>query len=389
MIEITIGIAVVAVLLGTCWALSANRSIKTAFAGDRYEYDVAAAKKIYQGALVGLHYVTGYARPYELGDVFVGIALYQADNSSGAAGAIRCTVVTRGRFRHTVYDAAGSAISLTRAYIGRCVYATDDGTIKLSGNALGYAGRIVAIDGTTAIIELKHYPIEMPDDSSSTAFAIGNAPWNTTTGDNATLTAFNESDGIVVSSTLGLGITPQPDGWNKAGLDATNEASTDSIYTPFQYPVGKGLVFDVEVAGYATSGNVLAAAEVDFDCGLADTITVTNVDPTRHVRVHVDGNDSNNILVGADDNSTDVAEADTGINLSATSGTFNRIVFIVRGTSAGQTEVWVDGVQVTTPSLASIAFASGNMAAFVNLEKSGGTGVAVVEVRRFALYGGR
>ena len=59
--------------------------------GDYTQIPVIAADIIYTGAAVGEN-GAGYARPLVAGDRFLGFAKEQADNATGAAGAVSITV---------------------------------------------------------------------------------------------------------------------------------------------------------------------------------------------------------------------------------------------------------------------------------------------------------
>lgn len=92
------------------------------------ELPVLASTKIYQGAAVAVVKASGYARP-ATGDTsaeyFVGFAERQADNSSGASGAIRVVVRSQGIVEKTV---TGGSID----DIGKTVYADNDNDLTLT-----------------------------------------------------------------------------------------------------------------------------------------------------------------------------------------------------------------------------------------------------------------
>lgn len=116
--------------------------------GEREEYPVIAADIIYEGAAVGEN-ASGYARPLVAADPFLGFAVSKVDNSAGAAGDKRVTVLTRGRVRLTV--AGATAIT---ANDRPAVYASDDGTFTLtstSNSKIGYVSRWIA--STDCIVE--------------------------------------------------------------------------------------------------------------------------------------------------------------------------------------------------------------------------------------------
>jgi predicted RecA/RadA family phage recombinase len=90
--------------------------------GIEIEFPVAATTKIYAGSLVCVN-SSGYAVPAAdtSGFKFIGIALSQVDNSTGADGAKSLRVRRSGVFE---FDAA----SITQAMVGDPMYAVDDHT---------------------------------------------------------------------------------------------------------------------------------------------------------------------------------------------------------------------------------------------------------------------
>jgi hypothetical protein len=101
---------------------------------------------IYEGAAVGDN-GSGLARPLVAADPFLGFAERTADNSAGAASALRVRVRTRGQVQLAVTGAASAAD------VSETVYASDDDTFTLtagSNTALGKVSRWVS--GTTCIV---------------------------------------------------------------------------------------------------------------------------------------------------------------------------------------------------------------------------------------------
>lgn len=107
--------------------------------GDHDDYPVIASDIIYQGAAVGEN-GSGYARPLNAGDPFLGFAEGTVDNSAGAAGAKRVRVKTRGVIKLPI-----SSIGIT-ANDRPPVYASDDDTFTLTASTnspIGYVRRWV------------------------------------------------------------------------------------------------------------------------------------------------------------------------------------------------------------------------------------------------------
>lgn len=112
-----------------------------------YSAPVAAAKKIYAGALVALD-ASGNATPGATATTIKGLGRAEeyADNSSGTAGAINVTVA-KGVYR---FNNSTSTDAITRADIGNDCYIVDDQTVaKTNGSATrSVAGKIDDVDTT-------------------------------------------------------------------------------------------------------------------------------------------------------------------------------------------------------------------------------------------------
>lgn len=114
--------------------------------GDRNDLPVAASAKIFSGAYVGDN-ASGFARPLVAGDPFFGIAERLADNSAGAAGAIRCRVIERGKVVADVTGATGAGD------VGSSVYASADDTLTLTALANTLVGKVARyVSGTTCVV---------------------------------------------------------------------------------------------------------------------------------------------------------------------------------------------------------------------------------------------
>lgn len=103
--------------------------------GTRNQHPVIAADILYEGAAVGLVPATGLARPLAASDKFAGFAEQKADNSSGAASAIRVEVIESGKIQLSV---SGAVIT----DVGQPVYATDDDTFVFSPVDGVYIGKV-------------------------------------------------------------------------------------------------------------------------------------------------------------------------------------------------------------------------------------------------------
>ena len=127
----------------TALSTDVNRSYEL---GDINQVPVKGATVIYQGAAVGAH-SSGYARPIQNGDKFLGFADEHIDNSGGADGIKTVRVKKRGA---VPLDISGVALG----DIGKSVYATDDNTFTLSDSSSVYIGQISRIDSSgVALVE--------------------------------------------------------------------------------------------------------------------------------------------------------------------------------------------------------------------------------------------
>ena len=112
--------------------------------GERSEYPVASSVIIYEGAAVGDN-GTGYARPLQAGNVFLGFAEARADNRAGSGGAVNVRVRRKGRVLvNNLTPGLSIAVNSKPP-----VYMSDDDTFTPvpEGNSLiGYVDRFVSTD---------------------------------------------------------------------------------------------------------------------------------------------------------------------------------------------------------------------------------------------------
>jgi len=339
---------------------------------------------IYRGGFVGLHPVTKYAKAFEPGDIFVGIAYENVDNSGGSAGDEKVRVYVDGDFEHALSSAA-------IADAGKPVYATDDSTLALLGHPDAFVGYIIHrdVDTTTnVVVRLKQPGEKPPKDGSSLDYSYAGQGF-TPTGAVAATNAFG--DGLLCKSILGLGnvaidgsATLNPA--CKLQFDAVAEIALASIRTPGVFQVDQGIT----MAATLHLENIGDAAALDTDWGFVhtlDTTTEANLDDataTQLATFHMDGN-SANILVQSDDATTDVAAVDSTSDNVATdaAASFKDFFLLVR--KNGNVTFWIDGTQIlssTTFALLSTAVVYG----IINMEKTSDDTVAELNLAscRFA-----
>lgn len=121
--------------------------------GKTFGFGVAAAAKIYAGALVALT-ATGYATPGAVSTTLtaVGRAEEQVDNTGGADGAVTVKV-RKGVFR---FANSAAADEITIAEIGDDCFIVDDQTVaKTNGTATrSIAGKVVDVDAQGVWVEI-------------------------------------------------------------------------------------------------------------------------------------------------------------------------------------------------------------------------------------------
>ncbi len=375
------------VLGSRLFALSANAQVDHQVEQELSSYPVAAGECIYNGALVGIN-PAGYLKAFVPGDRFAGIAHGKQDNTSGSDGDLDAQVYLTGDFQYTLASAA-------QTDLGKPVYATADNAIALTGHPDAYVGRILSYDTTnTVTIRLKSPGERAPNDGSSIDIDLDFSRVLVANQDEATAT-LSVGGSPIKTAAVGAGLTAGTTGIlmdESAGelrllLDNDSEAENLTIETPQVFNITKGITFEFE-GRLKTAGG---AATDDVDLGLmalSGGITATeraNMDATTAgvstIKLHLDAN-ANDIYAGSDDNSTVVSATDTTVDNSLTVNTKGKL--IVRPT--GACEVWIAGARVLSTTTFAVA-TSGLMAGIVNLEKSTGTGVPEVRVKRLRVAG--
>ncbi|WP_420996234.1 hypothetical protein ACKI2N_002530 [Cupriavidus sp. 30B13] len=122
-------------------------------AGIDFEFPVAANTKIFAGAIAAIDTATATATKGGTATTLkaVGIAQATADNTGGAAGAIRV------RVRRGVWHVANSAAAdqITLADVNTDCYLVDDQTVAKTngGNTRSIAGKVRDVDETGVWVE--------------------------------------------------------------------------------------------------------------------------------------------------------------------------------------------------------------------------------------------
>ncbi len=359
--------------------LAADAQRTFAASQETREYPVGAAETIYKGAFVGVD-PAGYAKAFEPGDVLVGVAYGQQNNSAGAAAALDVRVFTQGDLQFTLASAA-----LTD--IGKPVFATDDNTIALTGHPDAYVGRILHyVTTNTVLVRLKAFGEQAPNGVGSLALTLTGFEHFPATG----ATAGDEHvGGFEFESILGPGLSGPTDAENAGhtmAFDATGETALASCRTPHEvFAVDKGITFEVELCITDESDD-----EVDVDWGLGTALTtnseadIDHADMVQLACFHLDGL-VNNILAQSDDNTTDVAPVDTLVDNDSSTDVPKKYKIIVR--PDGTVEFWIAGVRVLSATTFAV-LSTANLAAFINMEKVTDAGVAELIFRNLRVAGG-
>lgn len=114
--------------------------------GEFNELPMIGADIIYEGAAVGDN-GAGLARPLVAGDPFLGFAQRKADNSSGAASAVKVMVRSKGLIELPVTNVASADD------VGVTVYAADDDTFTTTAGSNTAIGKVFRwVSGTTCVV---------------------------------------------------------------------------------------------------------------------------------------------------------------------------------------------------------------------------------------------
>lgn len=370
-------------------AFSSNGSFTRSVPQDVVAYKVAKNAWCYRAAFAGIT-PAKYAKAFVPGDTLVGVFMqeFRADTTDGARsiagtdsnpGFTEVDIATGGDFEFTLSGA-------TIADIGKEVFATDDGTIALTGHPDAYVGKITQLMGTSLVRVRMKAPFEQPVGPGCATVVARGDQLMVPTGDAGATNGPRAADQFRAASALGLGVESATgeDGAYEIEFDATSEVASGTLTTPAAYPVDKGITFDFEFTVVSASSSA-----VDIDIGVGTLLTANSIADIDHAdmvnlaALHYDGG-SENILAQSDDNVTDVAAVDTTID--NVSGTFKRGKIVVR--PSGAVEFWIAGSRVLESTTFAVA-STANLCAFVNAEKSTGTATAVVQVRNLRVAGGR
>lgn len=123
-------------------AVTANQVIKAQNAGRIQSGPVAASTHIYEGTMI--FHASGYLSNTTGSNLFMGIAMEEADNSSGSAGDETCEFYTEGTF---VLEGSG----FSQGTVGSLIYASDNFTATTTSTSNALVGKCVEFISSTKI----------------------------------------------------------------------------------------------------------------------------------------------------------------------------------------------------------------------------------------------
>ena len=351
------------------------------------EFPVGAAVHIYRDTFVGLD-PAGLLKTFVVGDRFVGIAYAEADNSAGAAAAIKCQVVTKCDFEFTFTSAANLDS-------GKAMFATDDSTIDSVGHPDAWVGSVLHkdVDASSKVIIRMRQPHEkwLPSMGGAREYVLA-GQFLTPTGavGDANVVA---PGGLVSYSHLGLGVLNELIDGAAYNLqfDAVAEIADASVRCSANLLASKGCTLEVDL--HLTDIGDAAALDVDWGFAtLVDTASVRNDLDTAadNALFHMDGS-SANILAQSDNGTTDVAPTDTTLDNVTTALAYKNCIVIVRPPVAATptlclAEFWVDKVRVLSSTTFSV-IATALLGGIVGAEKTSDDTTAVLKFKNLRICG--
>jgi len=123
-------------------ALTANRTLKWGVCDNQEAYNVLTNVHIYKNAFVG--WSGAAARPLVAGDIFLGLADTEENNTVNALGTgVGATGdrIVRVNREGVIYSAAVTGAAAATD-LGKAVYASDDGTLTLTATSNSRVGKI-------------------------------------------------------------------------------------------------------------------------------------------------------------------------------------------------------------------------------------------------------
>lgn len=343
-------------------ALTANRNINT-MVDPEYtlrEFPVGADEHIYKGGWVGVD-PAGYAKAFESGDIMLGLAYEESDNtaSGNSAGDTACRVIVAGTIQHAL-----TSVALTD--VGKAAFAVTDADVQLAGMPDAMVGRIVHYSSSNlCTIRLKRLG-EMPMAGEGGGVFVESGFVNHKVPTGTTASTALEWDGFDAQSSNGLGVTHVvgANGGTTFEIDSAGEVATNALIVGASMLASAGIRFEARL--HMSDKGSTSALDTDWGVSLGPTITDIEAGADRAV-FRMNGN-SADIECESDNATTDTGDVDSTIDNVETAGAFKDFILIVR--AAGTVEFWINGARVLSGTTFAVR-SSAILAAFVNMEKSG------------------
>jgi predicted RecA/RadA family phage recombinase len=178
-------------------------------------------------------------------------------------------------------------------------------------------------------------------------------------------------------ATNGLGATALLGGGVSLAFDAVAEVAQAALLSDRTFDVDDGLIYEVEAAVFDIGNN----AALDIDFGLASASHGTDLGAvTALATIHLDGNDLS-ATTQSDDNVTDVAPDDTGVDLVDDAWTFLQ----VDARDKDDVKFYINGVRVNDDGAHVLAAYTSTVVAIAHMEKTSDDTSAEVRVRRMTV----
>lgn len=338
-------------------AVTANQLIR-AQEGCLRGNPVAASTHLYQGTLAYYDASTGLVTDScgSGANPFAGMVKFEADNSSGAAGAINVELLTDGD-----YEMVGSGF--TQASVGDDVYGSDNFTVTTSNSSTSYVGQIVGYTSATKVtVGIKKSGPSSTLSGSATGTTAATFTVDTDvgkprtalmsqTGGTGDYTAFINAPATLTADRIFT--LPADSAQTLVGLTATQTMTNKTLTSPtLTTPViGVATGTSLAVTGLLTSSSPTAG--IGYATGAGGTVTQTG---SRTTTVILNTLSGNIVLVSAAGSATPfsftltnsaIAAGDTVI-INQKSGTDKYTTQVVTAVAAGSCQITLANASGTT-----------------------------------------
>lgn len=330
-------------------------------------FKVLASVHIYRGAALGLS-PSGYAKPFEAADPFIGFATeeFYASGTDGGAS-IRGNLSLAGQTDLQVITGGEVLVTLAAVTVkdrGKPVFATSDNAFALIGHPDAFVGYVTTVESsTTCYVRIKEPgEIVRKTDGVHNINVTGDEMFTAITAAGSAILAGGQLIANVVGSTFASGsfnvVQNVAGGEWKGLLGTTSEAENISIETAMLLTLTYGMSMRFRgrvsaLGGSSTtefSAGLYTASSSTMTAGIRANPSVTTSGIGRAAIATLgDSTTPGTIFARIDDNAT-LTGVDTAI---ANSLTVNKDwIILIRPT--GVVEMWADGVRVLSTTTLSV-----------------------------------